>query len=1138
MRKKPTVYRLLLGTSIMGIIALSCAKNSPANKEKLPSDAVVIYEDGNTAKRKAQEIRENTVIKLADGLKLDLWATDSLAPDPVAIDVDVYGRVFLNRTNRQKNSEFDIRGHRNWMTASIALQSVEERRKFLRETFAPEKSDENNWLKDLNGDGSHDWKDLAVEKDEVWRLEDTNHDGMADVSVRVINDFFEEVSDVAGGILVRAKDAFVTIAPDVWRFTDTNRDGIYDKKTSIAHGYGVHIGFGGHGMSNPIEGPDGKIYWNIGDIGSQVTTADGTLHNRSNEGTIARCNPDGSDFEVFAGGLRNTHEFVFDAYGNLISSDNDGDHPGESERLVHIVEGSDAGWRSNWQYGKYTDPRNNDYKVWMDEKLYVPHWEGQAAYIIPPIQNFHNGPTGMQFNPGTALGSAWTNKFFLVEFVGNPARSPIWAFGLKPKGASFVLDGEQNILNGILPTGIRFGPDGALYVADWINGWDTKNYGRVWRLDVTDEKNDLKAVRQETNRLMKLNYEKQKEATLLGLLANQDMRIRQKAQFELANRGEKGAMEFNKALQSSNQFARIHAIWGLGQLTRSNKAFANRLLPLLKDADPEIIAQAAKVLGDARIAEAGPLLIPLLKDANPRVQFFSAQALGRIKDQSAVPPLLELIKTNQDKDLYLRHAAVLALSRIGKVEPMVALAKSPDRSLRIAAVLVLRRLSNENIRLFLRDNDEYIVTEAARAINDDLSITAALPALAATLKESRFTSEPLLRRSINAALRIGGAEQLNDLVAFAQRKNVSDELKAEALATLGTWANPSVLDRVDGRYRGPIRRDAQVVRDRVLPLASNLLDSGKPAILIATSKMLAELDITAYNATLARLMNQQNPPEVRVAILESLKDLQYQDMELLMKKGMEDPNADVRTAALAMVNSLDLSESALQSMAQSVLKIGSVKEQQQLLKVLGTLPLTKSKPILADLIAQSKAGKLPKSLALDLNEAVEATKSSDLMAQLPPLKKVGDSVADYQDVLFGGNAQAGRQYFLKSSEAECARCHSIGGQGGEVGPNLSKIGSILSREQILEALVEPSARLSPGFGMVMLTLKDGSTAAGILMEEHADELVLKTSEAEPLKIPVARIAKRDNLPSSMPPMGHIMSKRDIRDVVEFLSRLK
>jgi putative membrane-bound dehydrogenase-like protein len=1141
--KKPLLKPIIL-LGATAVVVVSCMKMSTSssnwgNTAKTNSTAVVIKEDGVTAKARAKEIREKTVIKLADGLKLDLWATDSLAPDPVAISVDDMGRVYLNRTNRQKNSEFDIRGHQNWMTASIGLQTVEERRAFLRSTFAPEKSKENSWLKDLNGDGSHDWKDLAVEKDEVWRIEDTDNDGIADLSMRVLDDFFEEVSDVAGGVLVRAHDAFVAIAPDLWRLRDTDGDGVWDQKKSISHGYGVHIGFGGHGMSNPIEGPDGKIYWNIGDIGANITTAEGVKHEHPNSGIIARSNPDGSDFEIFAHGLRNTHEFVFDEYGNLISSDNDGDHPGESERLVHVVEGSDAGWRSNWQYGKYTDPKNNGYKVWMEEKLYKPRWDGQAAYIIPPIQNFHNGPTGMQYNPGTALGSAWKNKFFLVEFVGNPARSPIWSFGLKPKGASFVLDGEKNILNGILPTGIRFGPDGALYVADWINGWDTKNYGRVWRMDVSDDKNDLKEVRTLTKRLMQLDYEKQTDDMLLSLLENADMRIRQKAQFELANRGAKGAAVLSKAIaQTGNQLERIHGIWGMGQLARQDKAYANVLMTLLKDKDEEIAVQAAKVLGDAKIAEAGPMLIPMLSSKNPRMQFFGAQALGRIADKQAVAPLLAMIKTNNDEDVYLRHAAVLALSRIGEVEPIVALSSSPEKSLRTAAVLVLRRLRNEKISVFLQDKDEYIVTEAARGINDDLSITPALPALANLLKDKKFTSEPLLRRAINAALRVGTNDQLDNLIAFAQRKDIDKDVRTEALAALGTWASPSVMDRVDGRYRGVIERDPALVKSKVQPVIAGLLNDEDSGTLIAAAQMVTNLGLSENNAALAKILSSHKDPKVRTAMLVALNKLKYSDMETVMKLGMTDTDADVRTAALGMAGSVDMSKEALSDISKSIFEKGSVKEQQQMLRVLGTIPVAKTEGIFEDLIGKMSDKKLPQSLALDLSEAVDSTKSSTLIAKLAPMRSKGMTVADYQDALFGGNAQLGRRYFMTSSAAECVRCHSIGGQGGEVGPNLSNIGNVLSREQILQALIEPSARLSPGFGMVMLTLKDGTSAAGILTQESDHELVLKTSEAEPLKIATARIAKRENVPSSMPPMGTIMSKREIRDVVEFLSNLK
>jgi hypothetical protein len=73
---------------------------------------------------------------------------------------------------------------------------------------------------------------------------------------------------------------------------------------------------------------------------------------------------------------------------------------------------------------------------------------------------------------------------------------------------------------------------------------------------------------------------------------------------------------------------------------------------------------------------------------------------------------------------------------------------------------------------------------------------------------------------------------------------------------------------------------------------------------------------------------------------------------------------------------------------------------------------------------------------------------------------------------------------------------------------------------------------------VRITLKDNQVVTGILIEETPTELILRTSDAEPLEIALSRISKRENLPSSMPPMGTLLSKRDIRDVVEFLANLK
>jgi len=1115
--------RLLLYSCTL-ISLWSCSKQGKDDTVK------IIYEDQNKVVENAKAIKDKQPIKIIPGLKIDLWASDSLLQDPVAIAVDDKGAIFVNSTNRNKASEFDIRGHRDWMTESIGFQSVEDRRAFLRRNFAPENSAKNTWLPDLNGDGSHDWLDLKVEKEEIYKVEDLNGDGYADQSTRVFNGFNEEVTDVAGGLLVRKKDAFVAIGPDLMRLKHNN--GQWKNPESISTGYAVHIGFGGHGMSGLTEGPDGKIYWQIGDIGANITAKDGKNYKHPNSGVIVRSNPDGSEFEVYASGLRNTHEFVFDNYGNLISSDNDGDHPGESERLVHVVEGSDAGWRSNWQYGKYTDPRNNLYKVWMDEKLYVPRWDGQAAYIIPPIRNFHNGPTGMLWNPGTALGKRWLNKFFLVEFVGNANNSHIWAFDLKPKGASFDFNSEEDVIRGILPTGIRFGPEGALYASDWIFGWDTKNYGRIWKIDVEEKENDLKAEREQTKKYIQQDYSKQSLTSLYDLLFYSDQRVRLKAQYELAER--KATAIFEKAVQQKeNQLARVHGIWGLGQI----KA-AKSISPYLGDSDEEIVAQSAKVLGDIFDASAAEQLIPLVASANPRVAFFAAQALGRVKSEKAIPALLQQIERNADKDIYIRHAAVLALSRIGKAEPMLALQNSPNRSLRIAAVLVLRRLAHPGVQAFLADSDEYIVAEAARAINDDESIPAALPALAATLGNPRFSSEVIIRRAINACLRVGTAKEIDLLIAYSERNGIPEALRAEAIATLGSWANPSVMDRVDGRHRGPLERNPADVLARIQSKIPSFLASENPDVLVATAKLIAELQLKDFSDLEIELFQKHPNAKVRAALLSSLTDLNSPKLASLLEKGMNDEDKNVRGIALSNLNKIEIAASQLPAITKPIFDKGSQSEQQALLQSMAKMKPTNTSAILADLIEKMVDNKLPTGIKLDLMEAVEASNEQKLIAKLDALKVKGTLTDEYKEALFGGSVVDGRNIFQYNSTVQCVRCHIVGGEGTNVGPNLKGVASRLTREQLLQALIEPSARIAPGYGTTNFVLTDGQEVSGSIISETADEIQLKTNDAEPLRIKVSRVKSRENMPSGMPPMGSLMSKREIRDMVEYLSSLK
>src|SRR5207248_3209725 len=95
-----------------------------------------------------------------------------------------------------------------------------------------------------------------------------------------------------------------------------------------------------------------------------------------------------------------------------------------------------------------------------------------------------------------------------------------------------------------------------------------------------------------------------------------------------------------------------------------------------------------------------------------------------------------------------------------------------------------------------------------------------------------------------------------------------------------------------------------------------------------------------------------------------------------------------------------------------------------------------------------------------------------------------------------------------------------------------------TREQLLEALINPSARLAPGFGTVTLKLKNGKTVSGILQGETPTEVKIKAGDKPDIAIPKAQIAKRTNSPSGMPEMRYLLTKREIRDVVSFLATLK
>ena len=174
---------------------------------------------------------------------------------------------------------------------------------------------------------------------------------------------------------------------------------------------------------------------------------------------------------------------------------------------------------------------------------------------------------------------------------------------------------------------------------------------------------------------------------------------------------------------------------------------------------------------------------------------------------------------------------------------------------------------------------------------------------------------------------------------------------------------------------------------------------------------------------------------------------------------------------------------------------------------------------------------------------MQANGSPALAARLETYQKsksAASLVLAFRDALLqGGSVNRGRDTFVENLAAQCTRCHTVRNAGSDVGPNLTGVATRLTREQILESLLDPSARIAPGYGTVGITLKNGTRVDGTLREETATDVVVVagTPPAE-RRIAKSDIAERSNPVSAMPPVGLIVKPREVRDLVAYLSTLR
>ena len=619
------------------------------------------------------------------------------------------------------------------------------------------------------------------------------------------------------------------------------------------------------------------------------------------------------------------------------------------------------------------------------------------------------------------------------------------------------------------------------------------------------------------------------------------MRVRLRAQFALAENRENREIFFAAAADHKADITtRLHGIWGLGNLARLKKdeKSAKMLTVFFMADDPKIRGQAVQALGDSGHKLWG-YIIDFLYDTDPYTQMLSAIAIGKLGTKNEIPALMGLIEINNDKDEYVRHGAVQGMVTISDADAIYSFAKHKSPAVRRAIVLAFRRMQDARIAHFLNDPDLSIAVEAVQAINDEM-IEGARPALATATHLLGKSTWAVDQRILNAMIRAGGDENVRRLLALASNPEMSDDIRTEALWLVGRFDKHPPTDPTTGMYR-PITEQRNI--EKMIPEIRAALE---PLLTSATGNLLVEVIGAAgkfgveipRQALLNQLTGEAIRADIRLAALKRLENEAPEDFTKTLTKLTADKDPQIRGAALESLGRLapDLAFGVV----TKILDSGKPDDRQRAYALLTGLKHPKAVGTL--LVHLTNLSAQPAAVRLDILDAAAKRPEPELKAALAAYEDgldKSDPLAAFHVALEGGNVDNGRRIFHNHGAANCVQCHKIGDRaGGEAGPNLSGLGSRQDAAYILESIVNPGAKLTAGYSAIAVTMNDGSIVAGMLMKETDTEVVIRDiatgEETACLKSDIKTLPPAI---STMPPMGLILKKSEIRDLVAFLSSL-
>lgn len=967
------------------------------------------------------------------------------------------------------------------------------------------------YVSDSSGSNDKVEKQLAEKPHRILRLVDVDGDGRFDRST-----VFADKMMFPEGCLWFRGSLYVSAPPSIWKLTDTDGDGVTDQREEWLPAQTLT------GCANDLHGPylglDGWLYWCKGAFAKQTYERPGRSPFVTRAAHIFRARPDGSGIEpVLTGGMDNPVSVAFTPGGERILTGTFFVHPGGGQRdgLIHAIYGG--------VYGKDHD---------------VISGHPRTGELMPIMT--HHGPSAscavIRYE-SAAFGPEYRDNLFTCLFNLHKVTRHV----LVPEGATFKTRDEDFLVSDnpdFHPTHLLEDADGSLLVVD-TGGWYKIccPTSQLWKPDVLGAIYRVRrtaAPKPSDPRGLQFHWPNAAPAALASFLGDPRVAVRQRAMEELARRPSAAVPVLSSLLRTSpDAEVRRHAVWTLTRIESEGARQAVRAG--LQDSDPIVRQAAIHSIASWRDRAAAPDLIPFLAGENAHLQRAAAEALGRMGETKSVTPILQAAVANPDR--VLEHSLIYALIETGERDALQrALAQpgTPPQAQR-AALIALDQMEGgglrpEQITALLDSRVPILKQTAAWIVRHHPEWAGALAGyfrerLASNLlpgEERGLLEQQLAGFAKDAAIQSLLVEVLQDRTAASQAR--LSALQAMARSNLKeapvswTEALVRVLRSGDQRLVAAAVTTARALspgRSNSGPLSASLQEIGRDSAREAALRLEA------------------------LAAAPVLSALEPDTFDFV--RGHLDPARPVlaRGMAAGILAKAPLPEDQLLAVAESIRTAGPL-ELPKLLAVFEkcSIPAIGLKLIASLEESAALPGLRPDMLRPRLTNFPEVVRreSEQLLARINV--DADQQKAHLDDLLNSmkqGDIRRGQAVF-NSQKAACSTCHAIGYLGGDVGPDLTRIGQIRTERDLLEAIAYPSASFVRSYEPVVVTTKDGDDHLGVVRKDAPDELVLATGPGAEVRLARAQIADlRAGTVSIMPGgLEEQLTRQELADLIAFL----